>query len=71
MPIPIRRLQVCVLGSAEVRCSAYLLVALAGEACIVFVRRAGTVSEVCLASLQRHPFGQVGFGESWRDGVQT
>jgi uncharacterized protein (TIGR00725 family) len=46
-----------------------LLMALAGDACIVIGGRAGTISEVCLAWLHRRPLlPLVGCG-GWSDGL--
>lgn len=48
-----------------------LLMALAGDACIVIGGRAGTISEVCLAWLHRRPLlPLVGCG-GWSDGLPT
>lgn len=47
-----------------------LLMALAGDACIVIGGRAGTISEVCLAWLHKRPLlPLVGCG-GWSDGLQ-
>jgi hypothetical protein len=46
-----------------------LIMALAGDACIVIGGRAGTISEVCLAWLHRRPLlPLVGCG-GWSDGL--
>jgi uncharacterized protein (TIGR00725 family) len=48
-----------------------LLMALAGDACIVIGGRAGTISEVCLAWLHKRPLVPlVGCG-GWSDGLQS
>jgi len=41
--------------SGDARCARNLLMALAGDACLVIGGRAGTISEVCLAWLHHRP----------------
>ena len=54
----------CGMGDAR-----NLLMALAGDACLVIGGRAGTISEVCLAWLHKRPLlPLVGFG-GWSDGL--
>ncbi len=56
----------CGMGDAR-----NLLMALAGDACIVIGGRAGTISEVCLAWLHRRPLlPLVGCG-GWSDGLHS
>lgn len=56
----------CGMGDAR-----NLLMALAGDACIVIGGRAGTISEVCLAWLHKRPLlPLVGCG-GWSDGLPT
>jgi SLOG cluster4 family len=54
----------CGMGDAR-----NLLMALAGDACIVIGGRAGTISEVCLAWLHKRPLlPMIGHG-GWSDGL--
>jgi uncharacterized protein (TIGR00725 family) len=56
----------CGMGDAR-----NLMMALAGDACIVIGGRAGTISEVCLAWLHHRPLlPLVGCG-GWSDGLPT
>lgn len=74
---PVRRPQVSVLGSAEPGSSAFalaggarnLLMALAGDACLVIGGRAGTISEVCLAWLHKRPLLPLTGCGGWSDGL--
>jgi uncharacterized protein (TIGR00725 family) len=55
----------CGMGDAR-----NLLMALAGDACLIIGGRAGTISEVCLAWLHRRPLLPLtGFG-GWSDGLE-
>jgi uncharacterized protein (TIGR00725 family) len=47
-----------------------LLMALAGDACIVIGGRAGTISEVCLAWLHRRPLLPLTGCGGWSDGLE-
>ncbi|MBE1160801.1 Rossmann fold nucleotide-binding protein [Dyella acidiphila] len=54
----------CGMGDAR-----NLLMALAGDACIVIGGRAGTISEVCLAWLHRRPLLPLAGCGGWSDGL--
>src|SRR5512138_1885840 len=55
----------CGMGDAR-----NLLMALAGDACIVIGGRAGTISEVCLAWLHRRPLLPLTGCGGWSDGLE-
>lgn len=56
----------CGMGDAR-----NLLMALAGDACIVIGGRAGTISEVCLAWLHRRPLLPLEGCGGWSDSLQS
>lgn len=55
----------CGMGDAR-----NLLMALAGDACLVIGGRAGTISEVCLAWLHRRPLLPLTGHGGWSDGLE-
>ena len=54
----------CGMGDAR-----NLLMALAGDACLVIGGRAGTISEVCLAWLHKRPLLPLTGCDGWSDGL--
>ena len=56
----------CGMGDAR-----NLLMALAGDACVVIGGRAGTISEVCLAWLHRRPLLPLTGCGGWSDGLEA
>jgi uncharacterized protein (TIGR00725 family) len=56
----------CGMGDAR-----NLLMALAGDACIVIGGRAGTISEVCLAWLHKRPLLPLAGCGGWSDGLES
>jgi hypothetical protein len=56
----------CGMGDAR-----NLIMALAGDACVVVGGRAGTISEVCLAWLHRRPLLPLAGCGGWSDGLEA